>query len=184
MCRASQEVFEETIAIYLSHATFHVNGDHAYNDFVAFLNGVPLDAGFKALRKLEFSGLDASASVCIPHQELALAMRCPGLVELILSFDMSRIWYGDAYPDDPHYDTPFAADRMLTVLRLDQVAKCANLKTLTWTLYEDGNKGDAAYVVSEVMGQVADLLREQYVRVNRRQLTVNTEVIWSMWRAW
>ena len=38
MCRASQEVFEETIAIYLSHATFHVNGDHAYNDFVAFLN--------------------------------------------------------------------------------------------------------------------------------------------------
>jgi len=46
-------------------------------------------------------------------------------------------------------------------------------------LLEGANEGDAVYFVVEVMEQIADLVREQYANVNRRQLTVDTMVIWS-----
>lgn len=50
---------------------------------------------------------------------------------------------------------------MLTVQRLDQVAESADLKAQNWTLYEDGDEGDAASIVAGVMEQAAHLLREQ-----------------------
>ena len=68
---------------------------------------------------------------------------------------------------------------MLTILQLHQVTRCANLRTLKWMLLEGANEGDAVYFVVEVMEQIADLVREQYANVNRRQLTVDTMVIWS-----
>jgi len=91
LCCVLQKLFEATTAVHLSNATFHINEDHAYDDFVAFLEGITYDRAYKALKKLKFSGLHASASVCIPHQELAHTVRCTGLVELSLFFDISRI---------------------------------------------------------------------------------------------
>lgn len=118
VCRVSNFTRQETIEVFLQRTLFHICAIEQNRFMHSFLNHAP--NGFGAVRRLQFAFFDCFPSGFDMNADLELAVRCPGLQELQISFHDKKLfrWSG---PDDDAVALPRLAQEMWNYYKMDRM---------------------------------------------------------------
>jgi hypothetical protein len=87
ICRTSKTMFEEAYPVFLPNTVLQVPHPATVKVLETFLDSLPRETGFKAVRTLSFPRFDEFTDV----SPITLANRCPGLHTLRLGFVSIRL---------------------------------------------------------------------------------------------
>ncbi|KAF2279651.1 uncharacterized protein EI97DRAFT_482330 [Westerdykella ornata] len=132
LCLASRRLFNEATPVFLRNTTWVIRSGPANLFLTQFLETIPDDKGFKAVKGLRFTSFHwfRGLEVYGRNLDLMLMRRCTGLRHVEFTFHMERL----AKPAPDGSETEYrlkSIDEIVAFYGLEDIFKCEELKTLT-----------------------------------------------------
>ncbi|KAF2867512.1 hypothetical protein BDV95DRAFT_610901 [Massariosphaeria phaeospora] len=161
ICHVSHEVLVEAAPVYLRHVNAIIISSWAGNQFfTGFLETLPDDTGYKAIKGLRFPFFDFFRGAEV-NADLELAAKCTGLENLHFRFNVRQLTKGNPKIETP-YDrdafnefVPMTVEEIVEFYKFEQIFDCTNLRTIAWTRMAssyvlNNTEGDLSGVVSRL----------------------------------
>ncbi|KAF2134932.1 hypothetical protein P153DRAFT_380739 [Dothidotthia symphoricarpi CBS 119687] len=172
ICKIAIGLLEEVLPVFLSGETIYITDERSIGYLFNFLETVPNDSGFAAVKKIHFAP-NRGFPVVMPTE---LVLRCNGLRELDLLLYAESFFIIDPSNEKrwwkPDIEPSRTLDEMVDGCDLRRLMNCGSLISVTLGIGEAWDEASESY--GHMVDCMAEWMKEQFARVHQRDLHVET----------